>query len=45
MKPLTRSRLLLLTILLFPAVVMALFWFFGKSPEDATKTLPLIPPH
>ncbi len=44
MKPVTRTRLLLLAILIFPVVVMALFWFFGKDPEDAASTLPVMPP-
>jgi O-antigen/teichoic acid export membrane protein len=44
MKPVTRTRLLLLAILIFPVVVMALFWFFGKDPESAAATLPVMPP-
>ena len=44
MKPITRTRLLLLTIFIFPIVVMALFWFFGKDPEDPAATLPVMPP-
>ena len=44
MKPITRTRLLLLVIFLLPVVVMALFWFFGKDPEDPAATLPVMPP-
>jgi hypothetical protein len=44
MNPITRTRLLLLAILLFPVIVMALFWYFGKDPEDASSTLPVMPP-
>jgi len=40
----TRTRLLLLAILIFPAMVMALFWFFGKDPENPAATLPVMPP-
>jgi hypothetical protein len=45
MKPLTRSRLLLLTLFLFPFVVIVLFWIFGKEPENPESTLPVMPPH
>jgi hypothetical protein len=45
MRPLTRSRLLLLTVFLFPVVVIVLFWIFGKEPQNPADTLPLIPPH
>ena len=45
MKPLTRSRLLLLTVFLFPVVVIVLFWIFGKEPQNPEATLPLMPPH
>lgn len=44
MTPATRTRLLLLGILLFPVVVMVLFWLYGKSPEDPAATLPVMPP-
>lgn len=44
MKPLTRTRLLLLFIMLFPVAVMVFFWFFGKSPPDPATTLPIMPP-
>lgn len=44
MKPVTRTRLLLLAMFIFPVVVMALFWFFGKDPENAAATLPVMPP-
>lgn len=44
MKPITRIRLLLLTIFLLPIVVMALFYLFGKDPEDLAATLPVMPP-
>ena len=45
MKPITRTRWLLLAILVFPVVVMALFWFFGRDPENPAATLPVMPPH
>ena len=44
MKPITKTRLLLLAILLFPVVVIAIFWLYGKDPEDAAATLPVMPP-
>lgn len=44
MKPVTRTRLLLLTIFLLPVVVIVLFWFFGKDPENPADTLPVMPP-
>jgi nitrate reductase NapE component len=44
MKPVTRTRLLLLAIMIFPIVAMALFWLFGKDPEDPAATLPVMPP-
>jgi hypothetical protein len=44
MKPVTRNRLLLLAILIFPIVVMALFWLFGNEPKDPAATLPVMPP-
>ena len=44
MSPVTRTRLLLIAILLFPVIVMALFWFFGRDPESAASTLPVMPP-
>jgi flagellar basal body-associated protein FliL len=44
MKPVTRTRLLLLVIVLFPVVVMALFYLFGKSPQNPASTLPVMPP-
>ena len=44
MKPITHSRLLILTIMLFPVVVIVLFWLFGKQPENPADTLPLMPP-
>lgn len=44
MKPTTRTRLLLITLFLFPVLVMALFWLFGKSPENPADTLPVMPP-
>jgi ABC-type transport system involved in cytochrome c biogenesis permease component len=40
----TRNRVLLLAILIFPVVVMVLFWLFGKEPSDAAATLPVMPP-
>ncbi|HZI32424.1 MAG TPA: hypothetical protein VFF11_08780 [Candidatus Binatia bacterium] len=44
MSPVTRTRILLLVIFLFPIVVMAFFWLFGNSPADPAKTLPVMPP-
>jgi hypothetical protein len=44
MTPLTRKRILLVAIFLFPIVVMALFFIFGKSPQDPASTLPVMPP-
>jgi hypothetical protein len=44
MKPVTRTRLLLLAIMLFPIIVMAFFWFYGRDPEDPASTLPVMPP-
>ena len=44
MKPITRSRLLILTIMLFPVVVIVLFWLFGKEPINPADTLPVMPP-
>jgi hypothetical protein len=44
MKPTTRPRLLLLALFLFPLLVMALFWLFGKGPENPADTLPVMPP-
>jgi hypothetical protein len=44
MSPITRTRLLLLAIVLFPVIVMALFWFFGRDPENPDATLPVMPP-
>ena len=44
MKPITRTRILLLVIMLFPVAVMAFFWFYGRSPTDPVSTLPVMPP-
>jgi flagellar basal body-associated protein FliL len=44
MKPVTRTRLLILAVMLFPVVVMALFWFFGNEPKNPAATLPVMPP-
>ena len=44
MKPVTRSRLLILTIMIFPFVVLTLFWLFGKEPPNPAETLPVMPP-
>ena len=44
MKPITRTRILLLVIMLMPIAVIAFFWFYGKSPEDPASTLPVMPP-
>lgn len=44
MLPVTRTRILLIALFLFPLLVMAFFWLFGKSPEDAASTLPVMPP-
>lgn len=44
MKPITRTRILLLVIMLFPVAVMVFFWFYGKSPADPASTLPVMPP-
>jgi hypothetical protein len=44
MTSITRTRLLLLALFLFPLLVMALFWLFGKSPENPADTLPVMPP-
>jgi hypothetical protein len=44
MTPLARKRILLLAIFLFPIVVMALFFIFGKTPQDPASTLPVMPP-
>ena len=44
MSRVTRIRLLLLVIFLFPVMVMALFWLFGKDPENPADTLPVMPP-
>jgi hypothetical protein len=44
MTSITRTRILLIALFLFPLLVMALFWLFGKSPEDAASTLPVMPP-
>jgi hypothetical protein len=45
MKAITRTRILLVVLFLFPLLVIVFFWLFGKSPEDAAATLPVIPPH
>ncbi len=44
MTSLTRTRLLLITIFLFPIVVIVLFWFFGNEPKSFEETLPVMPP-
>ena len=44
MKPITRTRILLIALFLFPLLVMAFFWLYGKSPEDPAATLPVMPP-
>lgn len=44
MSPVTRNRILILAIFLFPIIVMVLFWLFGKSPDNPAATLPLMPP-
>lgn len=41
--PANRTRILIALIFLMPLVVMALFWLFGKSPEDPAATLPMMP--
>jgi len=43
-KPITRTRILLLVIMLFPVAVMIFFWLFGNSPQDPASTLPVMPP-
>ena len=40
----TRSRTLIVIVLIFPVLVLALFWVFGKSPSDPASTLPVMPP-
>ena len=45
MKALTRTRILLVALFLFPLLVMIFFWLFGKSPENPAATLPLLPSH
>jgi hypothetical protein len=42
--PVTRQRILLVALFLFPLLVMAFFWLFGNSPEDPATTLPVMPP-
>ena len=44
MSPVARTRLLILTIMLFPVVVIVLFWVFGKEPANPADTLPVMPP-
>jgi len=44
MSSVTRTRILLIALFLFPLLVMALFWVFGKSPEDPAAALPVMPP-
>jgi hypothetical protein len=44
MKPVTRTRILIVALFIFPIVVMVFFWFFGKSPADPATTLPVMPP-
>jgi hypothetical protein len=44
MNSVTRTRILIVALFIFPVVVMALFWFFGKSPADPAATLPVMPP-
>lgn len=44
MSPVTRTRILLIVLFLFPLLVMAFFWLFGKSPDDPAATLPVMPP-
>jgi hypothetical protein len=44
MNPVTRNRILILAIFLFPVVVFVLFWLFGKSPADPAAALPVTPP-
>ena len=44
MNPVTRTRVLLVALFLFPLLVKALYWMFGKSPENPADTLPVMPP-
>ena len=44
MNPVTRNRILILVIFMFPVVVFVLFWLFGKGPADPAATLPVVPP-
>jgi hypothetical protein len=44
MTPVTRTRILLIALFLFPLLVMAFFWLYGKGPEDPAATLPVMPP-
>jgi len=44
MKPITRTRILIVALFLFPLLVMAFFWLYGQSPEDPATTLPVMPP-
>jgi hypothetical protein len=44
MTPITRNRILIVAVFVFPVVVFALFWIFGKGPTDPAATLPVMPP-
>ncbi len=44
MTSVTRNRILIIAIFIFPVVVFVLFWIFGKSPADPVATLPVMPP-
>lgn len=44
MTSITRTRILLIALFLFPLLVMALFWLFGKSPENPADAMPVMPP-
>jgi cytochrome bd-type quinol oxidase subunit 2 len=44
MSPVTRNRILIVAMFVFPIVVFILFWLYGKSPEDPATTLPVMPP-
>jgi hypothetical protein len=35
---------MIVAVFVFPAVVLALFWIYGKSPVDPATTLPVMPP-
>jgi hypothetical protein len=44
MTSVTRNRILIAAIFIFPVAVFVLFWIFGKSPPDPAATLPVMPP-